>query len=296
MNGPEIIVRTLSVPRARVGELLWQYHPRSDHHSKVACWAILFDLLQACPLLKQHIKDGAVAFGINHVMVNFRNNKKKALDLVVCRPGEEVGALKATGRHSPKRKTSTARSFYQMVDSYGIELTNGERQTLMSLPDVPVRPVGSVLIALEAKAAMTEFAKARPRLYDELESSHVTVHADTNHAIAAGIAIINGATSFISPTANPCVAWGAPVKVARHVQPKQLGLTIRHVEALPRRSDINSPGFDALCALALNCENVAEAPVALLSEPPAPQPGDALHYASMITRIAGWYTTRFPQA
>jgi hypothetical protein len=296
MNGPEIIARTLSIPRARGGDVLWQYHPRSDHHSKVACWAILFDLLQISPLLQRHIRDGTVAFGINHVMVNFRNGKKKALDLVVCRPSPGAASTNPTvARAKKKNKSMAPKSFYQMVSAYGIELTDGETQTLLTLPDAPVRSVGSVLIALEAKAAMTEFAKARPRLYDELESSHVTVHADTNHAIAAGIAIINGASSFMSPTANPCVKYGAPKKISKHAQPKQLGLTIRHVEALPRRSDVNSPGFDALCALALDCENDADVPVVLISDPPAQQPGDALYYDSMIARIAGWYSSRFPQ-
>lgn len=44
----------------------WQYHPRSDHHSKAVCWAILFDLLQASSLMREHARDGLIAFGINH--------------------------------------------------------------------------------------------------------------------------------------------------------------------------------------------------------------------------------------
>lgn len=43
---------------------------------------------------------------------------------------------------------------------------------LGSLPELPRAPVGAVLMALEAKAAMTEHVKALPRLYDELNSSH----------------------------------------------------------------------------------------------------------------------------
>src|SRR5947208_507241 len=87
MNGAEILARTMSVPRVRKkGTPPWQYHPRSDHHSKVACWGVLFDLLQHSSLLRDHVREERVAFGINHVMTNFRNGKKKALDLVLCRP------------------------------------------------------------------------------------------------------------------------------------------------------------------------------------------------------------------
>jgi hypothetical protein len=53
MNGPDILVRTLS--RTNVSDKYgnpWQYHSRSDHHSKVACWGIVFDLLRSSSLLR----------------------------------------------------------------------------------------------------------------------------------------------------------------------------------------------------------------------------------------------------
>ena len=69
MHGPEILVRTLSKQtRKDKRGRRWQYHPRSDHHSKVACWGVTFDLLRSCPLLVKHIADGKVGFGINHEM------------------------------------------------------------------------------------------------------------------------------------------------------------------------------------------------------------------------------------
>ena len=59
MYGPAILVRTLSKPgrRDRFGND-WQYHSRSDHHSKVACWGIVFDLLRTSPLLRRHVEAG----------------------------------------------------------------------------------------------------------------------------------------------------------------------------------------------------------------------------------------------
>ena len=52
MDGPAILVSNMSVPRVRDNDgRLWQYHSRSDLHSKVACWGVLFDLLQQSALL-----------------------------------------------------------------------------------------------------------------------------------------------------------------------------------------------------------------------------------------------------
>jgi hypothetical protein len=224
-------------------------------------------------------------------MRDFTNKRKKALDLVLCRPG--------TPNQSSK-KPKTAGSFKSLVQQYAIELNDAETKKLQLLPDIPVRPVASVLVALEAKAAMTAFGKARPRLYSELADSHVTIHGDTNDAIAVGFAMINGASTFVSPTDNQCRDWGAPLKTAKHDGPKELGLTIQTIEQLPRRSDTKVPGFDALGVVAIRCinsdsdpSNVAN-PVTLFTTPPAPQPGDVLHYESMIHRIVGWYASRFP--
>src|SRR5665213_3547329 len=87
ISGTEILVRSLSNPSVtdRHGNR-WQYHSRSDHHSKVACWGIVFDLMLACPLLRRHIESGAVRFGINHEMRDFVHDRKKNLDLVLCTP------------------------------------------------------------------------------------------------------------------------------------------------------------------------------------------------------------------
>ena len=164
MHGPSILVRTLTEPkRVDRHNNHWQYHSRSDHHSKVACWGIVFDLLRHCPLLRRHVEIGSVNFGINHEMRDFRNDRKKNLDLVLCTP--------ATGGSS-KRELTLAK----MVSEYDIELSIDEREALDRLPLLKQTPVGSVHLAVEAKACMTAHQRALPRLYDELNSSHLTVH------------------------------------------------------------------------------------------------------------------------
>ncbi len=86
VSGDEILVRTISTPTIRSNGLAWSYNSRSDHHSKVSCWGIVFDLLRNSPLMQQHAADEKITFGLNHQFTDFRTQKDKKLDLVICRP------------------------------------------------------------------------------------------------------------------------------------------------------------------------------------------------------------------
>ena len=189
MYGPEILVRTLSssTRRDKWGNL-WQYHSRSDHHSKVACWGVIFDFLATTPLLQRHVDAGVVCFGINHEMRDFVHDRKKNLDLVLCAP---------SGKATNDTLTSIA-------SGYDIDLTSRERAALESLPKLVRAPVGSVIMALEAKACMTAHQRALPRLYDELNSSHLTIHGSSDQAIAVGFTMVNLAEQYLSPDQSEC--------------------------------------------------------------------------------------------
>jgi hypothetical protein len=273
MYGPDILVRTLSTPVAMgPSRSEWQYHPRSDRHSKIACWGILFDLLQHSALLAKQVKDGKVAFGINHEMKDFRLNRKKNLDLVLCIP-------RAAADDAP---APTVPSFRALAGKYGIALTEAEKKVLLGLPDIPAAPVGAVLVALEAKACMTEHMKARPRLYDELNSSHLTIHGNADKAIAVGFVMVNLAENFVSPTAK---------QPTKHRQPDVTEKVIEKMKELPRRSSNQQDGFDALSIVLVDCKNDGS-PVSLVKTGPAPEPGDIFNYEMMIQRLADQYETR----
>ncbi len=147
----------------------------------------MFDLLQECDLLRTHVAARKVAIGVNHEMKDFARNRAKNLDLLVCRAAGAAGGV---------RKSQT---FADLAVPNTIVLSDHERRRLWELPTAPLAQPATVLVALEAKACMTEFGKARPRLYDELNSSHLTIHGDTDGAIAAGFALINSAETVVSP-------------------------------------------------------------------------------------------------
>jgi hypothetical protein len=281
LDALDILVRTLSRPTPMgPSKSLWQYHSRSDRHSKIACWGVLFDLLQTSALLRAHVADGKVVFGVNHVMRDFVNNKKKALDLVLCRPGE--------AEDSPKRRPATLQA---LADRWGISLTVDQPAKMSSLPSISEGPVGAVLVALEAKATMTEHSKAGPRLYDELNSSHQIVHASSSKALSVGFFMVNASKNFISPDRNKPPS--SVITVTMHRQPGAAASSIRVVESLPRRSGASGAGYDGMAIVVVDMANDGITPVSLVTEPPAPQPGDIFHYDAMLTRIANEYDATF---
>lgn len=281
MFGPRILARTLSRPtREDAHGNHWQYHSRSDHHSKVACWGILFDLLLTCSLLRSHVESGKVAFGINHKMTDFQHNRKKVLDLVLCTPVAGVPKGRPPG------------TFAAMVDHYEIDLSSDERAALSTLPRFVGAPVGSVLAALEAKACMTAHQRALPRLYDELNSSHATTHGATDQAIAAGFVMVNVAPTFVSTDLNKWPLSQMPPRVSDHVQPRAAELVVAKMTQIPRRSKVGDAGFDAFAITAVDCRNDGT-PVRLIEGPPGPAADDIYSYDSMIARLAHIYATRF---
>jgi hypothetical protein len=144
---------------------------------------------------------------------------------------------------------------------------------------------------MEAKACMTEFGKARPRLYDELNSSHLTIHGDTSSAIAAGFAMINLADTFISPLRNPWPLSEHEAVVNRHRQPSDARSVVQKILELPRRSGVATAGFDAFGIAVINCPNDGSS-VSYMRDPIEPAAA-GLEYGDFVVRLAQLYETRF---
>lgn len=246
------------------------------------CWAFLFDLLQRCALLREHVSNGSVGFGINHRMLDFKLDKRKDLDLVICRP------------HAGSQGRGIKRSFGDLAARYGVALTDHQKETLTRLPTLEEVTVGNVLIALEAKAAMTSHVKACPRLFDELNSSHQIVHGDSSTAIATGLVLVNMAETFISPDSNKVDLSRQRPNVSKHRQPEDTVRTLETIYKLPRRSNATEPGFDGMAAIVIRCENDGNS-VGLVTSEPAPPEGDIWHYGYLVNRVCHLYQSRFPQ-
>ncbi len=282
MDGPLLVAEAMSWPNIpdKFGNI-WQYHSRSDRHSKVACWGVLYDLLAESATLRRHVADGKVTFGVNHEMSDFHTRRKKNLDLVLCRPGTPNPA-------HPR----PARTFASLAGHFGVRLTPEQRAQLQSFPELVEAPVGSVLVALEAKACMTEHGKARPRLYDELSSSHLTVHGANDSAIAAAFVMVNAAETFLSTDRNKWDLSDHDAVVNVHRQPMATEIVIEKINELRVRTRPGSEGFDAIGVVVVNCRNDGS-PVTVVIGPPALDPSDDLHYDQMVRRVAHLYDTQY---
>lgn len=229
--------------------------------------------------MQAHAKAGKIVLGVNHEMRDFHWDRKKDLDLVLARPE------RAPAPGGP--------SFKSLVDHYGIPLNDAERRLMDSLPDIPVGPVSAVLVALEAKACMTAHVKSLPRLYDELNSSHLAIHGASSQALAIAYVQVNNATTFISPVMNSeRISEGLPARVSTHKQPGDTQRVLDKIAQIPRRTGKSGNGFDALGISIFDLRNDGS-PVTLVSAPPAPQPGSNFHYAGMIVRMANEYDATF---
>lgn len=275
MDGPSLIAR--SIEGCAIADKFgneWQYHSRSDRHSKIACWVIAFDLMLRSELLREHLASGKVVLGVNHTLRDFQTQRKKDLDLVIAQPGS--GQLAKAGA-----------DFATKATDWGIALGPDDRAALASLPSAPIAPVASVLVALEAKAAMTAHVRALPRLHDELDSSHSTTHGNSERALAVGFVMVNAGEKFLSTDMNKFDLSKAPANVNRHRQPADAQRVIDKVGEIRRRSGGNSTGFDALGVMVVDLANDGS-PMKVLSEPDSRFP-----YEQMVQRVAHEYAANF---
>lgn len=260
---------------------LWQYHSRGARHSITPCWGVLFDLMANSDLLRRHVADGKVIFGLDHPMHDYRLDTPKKLDLVIARPdvARQTRKKPLTFRDLPKR--------------HEIVLTDEQQSLVDRLPNPVEGPVGAVLLALEAKACMTAHQKSYPRFYSELNSSHRAIHGSSTRALAVGMATINASVEFISPIINPRYPEGVPPIVSHHKQPGAALGAIEKVRQLPRRTSDAEEGFDGLAITIVDCINDGRTPIRLADQPTVP---DNYVYDRMVTRIANEYDVRFRNA
>lgn len=230
-------------------DLTYRYHPRSNSHSIALVKEVLHDLMLASPRLRDHAMSGKVAYGIELNFTSPVTNKSKNFDMCIGLP---------------------------------------ETPVLRSNSIQQVKNLREVRISVEAKACMTEHVKSKPRLFDELSSSHEIVHQGNPEAIACGITVANMADRFLSPLRQKVkgkLDW------TKHRQPDVTQQVVQHLRGLVMRDSVSGVGFDAFCTFCVACDNQNAA--SNYTDPPCPQPGDADHYDTFISRIASFYEQRF---
>lgn len=232
------------------------YHPRSDEHSKVLCNYVLEDLVEACQPLMRQAQIGEVCYDLNHVVYRL-DGTQKVLDLVIGQPARPLSG-------------------------------QGIRRGTVVTPGIRV--------ALEAKACMTKHTSAKPRLRDELTGSMRSAVGANPHAVVCGLAVVNAAGSFISPTdpPDPIPSEVAGLRRRTHAQPKDAAAVIEMLERLPLRQDPPEVGFDSVGIIVVSHDNELPRPrVALVTGPPCPPAASPRSYDSFIIDVSNKYRRRF---
>lgn len=275
MRGPEILARTMSIATRRAGSSrAWQYHSRSDSHSKLACWTLMLDLMLECDALREATAKGRVGFAINRVMVGPIN---KTLDLVVTVV-------------PPGRADLPRRRFVDLAIPYGVALTDEERALLDALPLLAEdhrADVSEVAIALEAKACMTEHVKSLPRLHAEILATGYLARRAAPRCITVSYSLVNCAPTFVSPSAT-----GG--KLNRHQQPADARRVVDMIsKAIPLVGETSGYGYDVVGVTTIRCLNDGS-PVRVVDDATvAPGRDEHTHYERMVRNICSEYRARF---
>lgn len=145
----------------------------------------------------------------------------------------------------------------------------------------------TVRMAVEHKAIMTEHGKARLNRQRDLEAHHAHVHDNDDNAIAAGVFIINSSPTFRSPLRGVGV-------MTEHADPVSLvTMCINALQDVTLSRRVGEAGLDAKCALVVNLDNIHLDAAVYMEKPPAPLPGEPLHWDSFIARLCDLYQRRF---
>lgn len=271
MLGPEILVRTLSRPTQRgQSRRSWQYHPRSDVHSKIACWTLLLDCLLGCDALYDDACAGHIGFAINYQMVGPIN---KTLDVVLLRVPRD------------RKPGKARRTFLEVGLHYGIVLMPEELKQLSDLKFVfedTHEDVSEVAVAVEAKACMTKHIGALPRLHAEILATGYLAKRAAPQCTVVSYTLVNAASTFQSESG-----------VEKMRQPESATAVLRMLDtAVPLCRDHHGLlGYDAVGALSIDCKNDGS-PVVLASGTSAPSTTSQIHYERMLRQICAAYRKR----
>ena len=99
---------------------------------------------------------------------------------------------------------------------------------------------------------MTEHGKSQPRIFSELNDSHTIVHQGAPETIAAGITMVNIASTFISATRQ---FRDRPVEYSTHDQPRVTARVVQHLRGLPQRGTPDGVGLEAYCIFVVEADN-----------------------------------------
>ncbi len=195
------------------------------------------------------------------------------------------------------RDARQGRLVYDLNMRLRVQTVDWNVDLVMGTPPRPVDTNGQTIVkstpatvrlAIEVKGVITEHRKAVKNRKRDFEAHHDHVHNYNARTIAGGVLVVNASLNFVSPLRTAPTVHGTRQAVARVVE--HCVNEMRNVT----QSRADSPyGIDAKAAIVADFDNVNLDAARYVSQAPAPQPGDPLHYDSFIQKLCDEYRGRF---
>jgi hypothetical protein len=258
------------------------YHPRSSRHSDFLSFVIIRDLVDRCPAIKIKAARGEIVAKLHHHQMVGTDDWQIDIAIGTC-AGNPVAPA-------------------SLADLPGIANASD-----IGRPAITFAPPVIIQIAIELKGVMTEHGKARRNRLRDFGAFLGHAQRYDPKAVVAAFLAVNSADWFYSQlnlgktTRSEITRHGGKAKTGRQVAKEVVDL---YRSIYLRHSPEDRPGLDGIGVIAVEHDNIASHPdpssYALMHRPtgsapapPAPAPGDPLHYEAMLQRICNAYTVRF---
>jgi hypothetical protein len=189
------------------------------------------------------------------------------------------------------------RLVYDLNMDLRVRTANWNVDLVLGTVTTPVRPGDALItrnrpttvrIAVEIKGVMTEHRKAVKNRKRDFEAHHEHVHNYNRRTIAGGVMVLNASSTFQSPLRRGPTSHGAPATVQRLLEH-----CVNEMRNVTESGGGSAYGIDAKAVLIVDFDNVNWSTGRYFSQPPAPQPGDPLHYDGFIQKLCDEYCDRF---
>lgn len=159
---------------------------------------------------------------------------------------------------------------------------DGERKIARTEPE-------EIWLAVDAKSIMTEHQKARRNRQRDINSFADIMHHHHERALTAGILLVNLVETFDSPLRDPD-------DITSHVHIDRIVEEIVDMfDSINRSEGEISANLDGAGVVVVEHSNLVKdvGDTRLVTEPPAPQPSDRVHYRTFVRQMADWFGNRF---
>lgn len=147
---------------------------------------------------------------------------------------------------------------------------------------------GEIWLAIDAKSVMTEHGKARRNRQRDINSFADIMHSHFPGSVTGGILLINAAEQFKSPLRDE-----DDITVhdrIDHLAPETVDI-FRDIEGSEGKI---SPNVDSVACIVVEHTNLNDGnPTKLVTDPPAPRPGDVVHYRTFLEAIIETFENRW---